>query len=89
MREMSLYIFTASFVGMVLSVFPAIVYMYIMSRNECELMITDKKLHSKYQKRVKTIMKISLFFTGLMVVTVLDTLFIYGDKEGLLKYCGF
>lgn len=89
MREISLYLFVTAFVGMVLSVFPAIVYIYIMSRNECELMITDKKLHSKYQKRVDTITKISLFFTGIMVVTVLDTLLIYGDKEGLLKYCGF
>ena len=78
MRDISGYIFLVSLIMMLLSSMVALVNIVIMSRNSCELAVKDKELYSQYEKRVKIITNISLFFMVVMGLSILDSLFVYG-----------
>ena len=80
MRDITAEIFIISIIGIIIFTAISLYYIQIMSKNECNLFLTNSTLYNEYEQRVKIIGKVILFFAISFSMTMIDTMFIYVPK---------
>ena len=80
MREITTYIFVISSLSTILLIVVSMFYLHLVSKNACELVISNNKLYEEYNDKVDNLKKIILFFAIIILLTILETVLIYEPR---------